>query len=191
MQLALKTVHESGIDGLSIREFAKVAAVSPATVHYYFGDLDGLWTEVHALAVEHFFNERQARIAMYDDARKKMEVMIHGGVPQSSDDPITVALYRIDNAKSADPLGALLRTRSFDQQVMLYVFILELGVGQGHFTIPGPKIDIARNLVALEDAYCMHITERNASLPPERCIELMFSYARSATGCAELGGEWE
>ena len=103
------------------------------------------------------------------------------------DDPITVALYDIDNAKRSDPLGALLRTRSFDKQVMLYVGILELGVGQGHFTVTDPTIEIAQNLVGLEDAYCMHIIESNASLPYERCIELMFSHARSATGCREVG----
>lgn len=187
VQIALKTIQERGIEGLRIRDVAEVAGVSTATVHYYFEDLDGLWTEVHALAVDRFFTEREAAIALLDDAREKMDVMIRGGVPQSPDDPITVALYHIDNAKRGDPLGALLRTRSFDKQVMLYVGILELGVGQGHFAVTDPTIEIAQNLVGLEDAYCMHIIESNASLPYERCIDLMFSYARSATGCRELG----
>ena len=187
MQIALTTIQERGIEGLRVRDIAEVAGVSTATVHYYFDDLDGLWTEVHALAVDRFFTERETAIALHDDAREKMDVMIRGGVPQSSDDPITVALYHIDNAKRGDPRGALLRTRSFDKQAMLYVGILELGVGQGHFTVTDPTIEIAQNLVGLEDAYCMHIIESNASLPYERCIELMFIYARSATGCRELG----
>ena len=187
MQIALKTIQERGFEGLRIRDIAEVAGVSTATVHYYFDDLDGLWTEVHALAVDRFFTERQAAIALRDDAREKMEVMIRGGIPQSSDDPITIALYHIDNAKRGDALGALLRTRSFDKQVMLYVGILELGVGQGHFSITDPTIEIAQNLVGLEDAYCMHIIEANASLPYEHCTNLMFSYARSATGCRVLG----
>lgn len=186
VRTVLATIQQRGIEGLRIRDVAEAAGVSTATVHYYFDDLDGLWTEVHALAVERFFSERQAAIALVDDAREKMDLMVRGGVPESADDPLTVALYHIDNAKRADPLGALLRTRSFDQQTMLYVGILELGVGQGHFTLADPALAIARNLVALEDAYCMHIIERNASLPPEHCLELMFSYARSVTGCPEL-----
>ena len=187
VQIALKAIQERGIEGLRVRDVAEMAGVSTATLHYYFDDLDGLWTEVHALAVDKFFTEREAAIAVLDDAREKMDVMIRGGVPQSADDPITVALYHIDNAKRVDQLGALLRTRSFDKQVMLYVGILELGVGQGYFTVTDPAIVIAQNLVGLEDAFCMHIIERNASLPYQRCTELMFAYARSTTGCRELG----
>lgn len=187
MQIALKTIQERGIEGLRVRDIAEAAGVSTATVHYYFDDLDGLWTEVHALAVDKFFTEREAAIAVLDDAREKMDAMIRAGVPQSADDPITVALYHIDNAKRCDPLGSLLRTRSFDKQVMLYLGILELGVGQGHFTITNHSLVIAQNLVALEDAYCMHVIEGNASLPYQRCIELIFAYVRSATGCRELG----
>jgi AcrR family transcriptional regulator len=187
VQTALEAIQQRGIEGLRIRDVAEAAGVSTATVHYYFDDIDGLWTEVHAVAVDRFSTDRQVALAPHKDAREKLEVMIRGGVPESPDDPVTVALYHIDNAKRADPLGALLRTRSFDQQVMLYVGILELGVGQGHFTLVEPVLDIARNLVALEDAYCMHIIERNASLSPDLCLELMFSYARSATGCPELG----
>lgn len=166
-----------------------MAGVSTATVHYYFDDLDGLWTEVHALAVERFFTERLSAIALHDDAREKMSVMIRGGVPRLADDPTTVALYQLGNARRTDPVRAMLGTRLFDRQAMLYLGILELGVSQGHFTLAAPKIDIAQNLVGLEDAYCMHIIESNASLPFERCIDLMFSYARLATGCSELGAE--
>ena len=186
---ALETIQKRGIDGLRIRDVAEVAGVSTATVHYYFDDLDGLWSEIHALAVERFSTERQAAIDLYDDAREKLAVMIREGLPSSADDPITVALYHIDNAKRADPVGALLRTRSFDRQALLYADILELGVVQGHFTLAAPKLEIAQTLVSLEDAYGMHIIESNASLPFERCMQLMFNYARSATGCRELVAE--
>lgn len=189
VQTALQAIHERGIHGLRIRDVADVAGVSTATVHYYFDDLDGLWTEVHALAVERFFTERLAAIALHDDAREKMSVMIRGGVPRLADDPTTVALYQLGNARRTDPVRAMLGTRLFDRQAMLYLGILELGVSQKHFTLAAPKIDIAQNLVGLEDAYCMHIIESNASLPFERCIDLMFSYARLATGCSDLGTE--
>ena len=186
-QAALQAIQDRGIDALRIRDVADTAGVSPATVHYYFEDLDGLWTEVHALAVERFFTERLAEIALHDDARDKIAVMIRHGVPRLADDPTTVALYQLGNARRTDPVRVVLGTSLFDRQVMLYLGILELGVAQGHFILAAPKIDIAQNLVGLEDAYCMHIIESNASLPYERCLELMFSYARLATGCSQLG----
>jgi len=186
VQAALQSIQERGVEGLRIRDVADTAGVSTATVHYYFDDLDGLLTEVHAMAVERFFTGRLAEISRFDDARDKMLAMIRRGMPERSDDATTVALYHIDNLQRADPIRAVLGTSLFDRQVMLYHGILELGVSQGHFTLTDRKIDIAQNLVALEDAYCMHIIEGNTSLPYERCVELMLSYARLATGCAEF-----
>jgi AcrR family transcriptional regulator len=187
VQAALDTIQRQGFEGFRIRDVADVAGVSTATVHYYFDDLDGLLTEVHALATERFFTERLAAIDKRDDARNKMVEMIRRGVPRAADDAITVALYHIDNVKRTDPVRAQLGTRLFDRQVMLYHGILELGCSQGHFTMQDRMMDVAQNLVGLEDAYCMHIIEGNASLPYERCIALMLSYARLATGCTELG----
>lgn len=189
VQSALEMIQERGFDALRIRDVAEKAGVSTATVHYYFEDLDGLLTEVHALAAERFITDRVTAIARHDDARARMAEMIRGALPDSPDEAITVALYSIDSAKRADPMRAQLGTRLYDQQVLMYHGILELGVGQGHFTLTDPSLEIAQNLVALEDAYCMHIIERNASLPLRRCLELMFSYARSATDCPELGRE--
>lgn len=187
VQAALQTIQQRGVEGLRIRDVADVAGVSTATVHYYFDDLGGLLTEVHSLASERFITERLSAIALHDDARAKMVEMIRRGMPESADDATTIALYHIDNVNRADPVRAQLGTRLFDRQVMLYFGILELGVSQGHFTLTDPKLDIAQNLVSLEDAYCMHIIERNVSLPYERCVDLMLSYARRATGCLELG----
>lgn len=184
---ALQTIHRRGVDGLRIRDVADVAGVSTATVHYYFADVGGLLTEVHAMASERFITERLSAIAAYDDAREKLIEMIRRGLPEAPDDPIIVALYHIDNVNRTDPVRAQLGTRLYDRQVMLYFSILELGVGQGHFILEDPQLDIAQNLVALEDAYCMHIIEGNASLPYERCLDLMFTYARRATGCTGLG----
>lgn len=189
VQAALETIQRNGTDGLRIRDVAKAAGVSTATVHYYFDDLDGLWSEIHALAVERFCTDRLEAIAQHDDARAKLKIMIRDGLPETPDEPITVALYQMGNVKRTDPVRAALGATLYDRQVMMYLSILELGVGQGHFTIRDPKLDFARNLVGLEDAYCMHIIEANPSLPRERCLELMFSFARSATGCAELGAD--
>jgi len=43
------------------------------------------------------------------------------------------------------------------------------------------------NLVALEDAYGLHVIDGNRSLPLERCAALIEGYARVATGCESIG----
>jgi len=188
-QVAMQMVQERGFDGLRIRDLAERAGVSTATIHYYFNDLDGLWDEVHSLFVGRYISRRQVEIMALADARDQLAVMIRGGVPGSADDAVTVAAYQVGVTRRTNPSQVLLRSSYNDQQVMLYVGILGLGVGQGHFTLAFPTQEIAQNLVALEDAYALHIISRTAALPLNRCLDLMFNYARCATGCPELGME--
>lgn len=187
MELALEVIQERGFKGLRIRDVAEAAGVSTATIHYYFDDFDGLLDEIHAMVASRYISQRQAAIAPLDDARDQLAVMIRGGMPESADDAVTVAAYQVGVTRRTDPAQVLLRSSYNDQQVMLYVGILGLGVGQGHFTLAFPPLEIAQNLVALEDAYALHIISRTAALPLARCLELTFSYARSATGCPDLG----
>ena len=187
LQTAVAMIEEHGVERLRVRDVAEATGVSTAAIHYYFNDLDGLLAEVHTLIVDRFISERRAAIAAFDDARDQMAAMIRGGVTPSADDAVTVAAYQVGISRRKNPGQVSLRSSYNNEQVMLYVGILGLGVGQGHFTLAAPDLDIAQNLVALEDAYDLHIISRTAGLPPERCAELMFSYARSATGCPQLG----
>lgn len=187
VQVALDIIQARGFDALHIRDLAEVAGVSTATIHYYFDDFDGLLAEIHAAIVGRYISERRAAIAGTDDARDQLTAMIRGGIAQSADDAVTVAAYQVGVTRRTNPAQILLRSSYNDQQVMLYVGILGLGVGQGWFSLAAPSADIAQNLVALEDAYDLHIISRTAALPPERCLDLMFDYARNATGCPELG----
>ena len=182
-------IQEHGFDGLRIRDLAEAAGVSTATIHYYFDDLDGLLSEIHSLVVGRYISERQSAIVALDDPRDQMVAMIRRGAPLSADDPVTVAAYQVGVTRRTNPFQVLLRSSYNDQQVMLYVDILQRGVDQGHFTLAASARDIAQNLVALEDAYALHIISRTAALPPDRCFDLMLDYARTITDCPELGAE--
>lgn len=46
--------------------------------------------------------------------------------------------------------------------------------------------DLARNLVALEDGYGLHIVSRNAGLTRAEAQRLIRVHARAVTGCADL-----
>lgn len=189
VRVAVELIQQRGFDGLRIRDVAEAAGVSTATIHYYFADLDGLMDEIHSLVVGRYISQRQEAIAAFADARDQLAVMIRGGVPESPDDAVTVAAYQVGVSRRTNPTQVLLRSTHNDQQVALYVGILGLGVGQGHFSLVFPSLEIAQNIVALEDAYALHMISRTAALPHDRCLELIFSYARNATGCAELGSE--
>jgi AcrR family transcriptional regulator len=186
MTAALDAIRSRGVASLRIRDVAEAAGVSTGTVHYYFDDLDQLLFEVHTAACDRFYADRLAAISELDDARDKLATMIASGLPTSRDDAMAIAMYEIDVYKLGNPVHALLHRGLYDRQVALYHGILELGRSQGHFTFDVPVVDVAQNMVALEDAYGLHVISGNQSLPVDRCAELIVGYARTVTGCAEL-----
>jgi len=64
----------------------------------------------------------------------------------------------------------------------MYTSILELGEALGVFTLQQPAKTIARNIVALEDAYGYRIMAKHPTLDYAAAVELMLDYARMATG---------
>lgn len=186
LSAALSAVADPGVDRLRIREIAGVAGVSPATVHYYFDDLANLLHEVHRFASDRFFGARLDMVSEIRDARHKIAALIRAGLPESADDTLVIALYRLASYHAVSAQHGDLITALFNQQVAVYASALEVGIAQGHFRIGEPVLDVARNLVALEDAYGLHIVSRNRSVDPARAAALICSYARTATGCAEL-----
>ena len=63
----------------------------------------------------------------------------------------------------------------------MYQAILEMGRAQGAFTLANDSLSIARNLVALEDAYGYRIMAGHPSLDHGATAELILDYARLAT----------
>jgi len=70
----------------------------------------------------------------------------------------------------------------FDKQVAMYQMILEAGSSAGDFSLQGSALTIARNLVALEDAYGYRMMARHPSIDHDAAVELILDYARTATG---------
>jgi AcrR family transcriptional regulator len=182
----LVAIRDRGIDGLRIRDVAAIAGVSTGTVHYYFTDFAGLLSEVYQRASERFYGDRMAVVTETADARQKLAAMIETGIPWASDDALVTALYRLDSYLAFRDNHSALVTALYDKQVALYLGILETGAAQGHFALQGKALDIAQNLVALEDAYGLHITTNNRALPPPRAAELIHSYAAVATQCPDI-----
>ncbi|GAA4156710.1 TetR/AcrR family transcriptional regulator [Leifsonia shinshuensis] len=183
---AMEVIRDRGIVNMRIQDVARRAGVSTGTIHYHFTDIDRLIYDVHTWACERFFAKRMAAVTEETDARDQLVRMIRSGLPESADDAVVVAMYEIDLYGRAreDPAHSLLTQALFDRQVALYFSVLQLGTGQGHFALTAPALDVAQNLVALEDSYGMHIINGNRSTPVERCQELILGYARTVTGWA-------
>jgi hypothetical protein len=64
----------------------------------------------------------------------------------------------------------------------MYQAILEAGVAQGEFKLSSTSLTIARNLVALEDAYGYRIMADHPVLDYQQSLNLILDYARTSTG---------
>jgi AcrR family transcriptional regulator len=182
----LDAIRERGIGNLRVQDVAERAGVSTGTVHYHFSDIDQLILDVFTWACDRFYAQRLEVIAAISDAREQLVAMIASGLPEDADDALVVALYDIGVYRRGSAPFAPLAQALFDRQVALYFAVLQLGVAQGHFRLAGPIVDIAQNLVALEDAYGLHIVSGNRSVPPERARQLILDSARMVTDCPDL-----
>lgn len=183
---AVDAIQERGIGALRVQDVAERAGVSTGTVHYHFSDLDGLILEVFGWASERFFANRLASVAAIQNARAQLLDLVGSGLPSGPDDALVVALYDLATYFRLSQANSMLVQALFDRQVALYFSTLQLGVAQGSFRLRGTPLDLAHNLVALEDAYGLHIVTGNGSIPPARARGFILDYARTVTDCLDL-----
>ncbi|MFJ8925639.1 TetR/AcrR family transcriptional regulator [Streptomyces sp. NPDC102364] len=183
---ATRAVSKHGPARVRVADIADAAGVARGSVHYYFQDLDELLRQVYKEAVDRFFTRRMARVSALSDARDKLVASAHCGLPHGPDDELVRTLYRFSSDLPDDPVQQAHIEGLTDRQVVLYMGILEVGVAQGHFRLSEPALDIATNLVGLEDAYGLHIIASSSVITNRRALDLILGYARTATGCADL-----
>jgi hypothetical protein len=70
------------------------------------------------------------------------------------------------------------------RQVDVYQRVLELGAARGVFDLADSSASIARNLVALEDAYGLYVI--GGAPMVDEALELILSFAAIATRCPRL-----
>jgi hypothetical protein len=122
------------------------------------------------------------KIADIADPVRKLVVTIRSGLPIDAEDADVRLLCELGGAAGRNRVYAALLTTLYDRQVAMYQTILELGAAQGVFTLAADSQTIARNLVALEDAYGYRIVARHPTLHAAEAVELILSYARLVTG---------
>ena len=170
-----------GTDGVHLNQIAEEAGLSSGAVLYHYPNLDDLLLEAHHAGMERFYDQRLRRVQEQADPVRRLVATIRSGLPEGPDDPDVRLLNELGGAAGRNRVYATLLTTLYDRQVSMYQLILETGATQGVFTLTADSLTIARNLVALEDAYGYRITARHPMIGPDTACELILSYARQAT----------
>jgi AcrR family transcriptional regulator len=169
-----------------LRDIAEAAGMSPASVLYYYPDVDRLVAEAIQHAIERFYERRAAAVESIDDPTVQLTTTISAGFPTGPDDQEVLMLYLgVPVIRRDRAVAALIRSLT-GRQVSLYQRILEVGEARGVFDLADESLTIARNLVALEDAYGLYVINGNPSFVEEG-KRLTLAYARMATRCYLLG----
>ncbi|MFE4252458.1 TetR/AcrR family transcriptional regulator [Streptomyces sp. NPDC056910] len=181
-----RAIAERGLEGLRIKDIAAEAGMSAGSVLYYYPEMDELVLEVHRGAVEHYLTARQGAVDGATGAAARLRALVASGLPGGSGDAVHGLLFELHRRADRSSGHATLMASLFAREVALYATVLEVGAAVGEFTLTEPVADLARNLVALEDGYGLHIVSRNAELTPDVARRLLLGYARTVAGCPEL-----
>ena len=174
-----------------IRDVAEQAGLSPASVLYYYPDVDDLVAEAFQHATERFYARRYAQLESIDDPRLQLRTTIEGGFPTDKDDEEVLMLYVGVPVIRRNPAVASLVRSLTARQVSLYQTILEVGRAREVFDLADDSLTIARNLVALEDAYGLYVVNGATPDMVDDARRLTLAYATMATGCDVTEGALE
>lgn len=181
VQATLTAVSERGLRAISLTDVAQRAGLTRGAILYYYSDLDELLVEAHRAGVERFCDARDELIAGLADPRAQLAAAIREGLPDGPDDALMRLLYEFDILAGSSQLHDELVQTMYRRQLATYTGVLERGVTAGVFT---PSLDLptlAMTLVALEDAYGLHIVGGNALMTVASAEEAMRRV------CRELG----
>ncbi len=173
---------ERGLRSLSLTDIAQRAGLTRGAVLYYYEDLDALLVETHAAGIDRFCDGRDEALASIDDPREKLAVAIITGLPTGPDDALMGLLYQFDAVPGNKDLHDELVQTLYLRQLATYRGILAAGREAGVFTPRPDEETVAMTLVALEDAYGLHIVGGNALMTVEAAERAMRAVA-GELGC--------
>ena len=156
LDAALKSLADQPAEAIRIADVAEKAGVSPASVHYHFGDLSGLILAAVDRASNEMFDERARAISLLDDPAAKLDRLIEMGVPDEAT-PALVIMYTAIHAIRADEAAVRAARVHVYKQDDLYAAVIKEGLSRGDFEPQGSPHFIASSLVALEDAYDLYL----------------------------------
>ncbi|GAA1790544.1 TetR/AcrR family transcriptional regulator [Agromyces lapidis] len=180
---AQRAIAAHGPEGARLNRVAEEAGLTSSAVLYYYPDIDELMFEANRAGMERFYEERVRMLeSLPDDPVARLIALVASGLPSGPDDAEVRLLCELGGSAGRDGLMASLLTTLYDRQVGMYQVVLEQGAARGLFALAQPSLVIARNLVALEDAYGYRIVAKHPTIDHDGARELLLAYARLATG---------
>jgi AcrR family transcriptional regulator len=180
-------ISDRGLSGLRLKHIADRAGLSIGSVLYYYPDLDALLVEVHQRALEQFYFERVRATQAVDDPAAQLRVAVDHGVPEDADDVTLRVIYELHVASSREPSHAALLTALWEREVSLYEGILVRGAAAGILDLKASSHAIAQTVVALEDAFDLHLAGHNHAIDRQVAVDRILDYLTAMTGL-DLGG---
>jgi len=158
MDAAMKAVLERGLNGTRLRDIAEEASVTPASVLYYYPDIQELFTAVFEHGVATYGRLREERIADAAGAVHQLRACIRSGIPWPGEAEQTSRLiFELFPLAMRDKSAAREQRDFIVLQTELYRRVLESGAADGTFDLQAPAAAVARSFVALEDGYALDL----------------------------------
>lgn len=179
---AQRAMIEHGAGQVRLNQVAEAAGLTSGAVLYHYPDIQVLLAEAHRAGMERFYEQRFRAIEHVDDPVEKLLITIRSGLPTGPEDADVRLLCELGGAAARDQTLGMLLTTLYDRQVFMYQVILEAGAARGAFSLATDALTIARNMVALEDAYGYRIVAGHPTIDHHTAVELLLAYARGATG---------
>jgi AcrR family transcriptional regulator len=180
----IELIADRGIEALTLAAIADRVGVSHRLVAYYYADLESLVQEAHEAAVERYYWARLQALDQVADPQQRLLRLIRSGLPGQQDRQLSQVLNELSANASRSRVHAQLMSQLFDREVSLYLSVLQEGQSAGAFRLSQPALTVARNLVALEDAYGFHLLAKVSSIDASAALGALVGYARTATGVA-------
>ncbi|MDI1456353.1 TetR/AcrR family transcriptional regulator [Streptomyces sp. ATE26] len=176
-----RTVVDLGATATKLRDVARVAGVTPASVLYYYADIQELFAAVFERSAATYFVRREQAIAAVEGPVDRLRACVRSGVPWPGEgEKSTRLLFELFPVALRNE-GAADRQRTFaHQQSELYRQVLELGQKSGEFTLTGDPWALGRSFVALEDGYAMDLLVGDATA--QDIEDRLLDHARIVTG---------
>ena len=180
LEAAQRAMAEHGT-AVRLNQVAEHAGMTSGAILYHYPDLQDLLVDANRAGMERFYTERVAALEGINDPAERLTVTITSGLPVAQDDEEVRLLCALGGEAARNTIYAVLLTALFDRQVAMYQTLLDTGATQGVFQLSSDSLTIARNLVALEDAYGYRIMASHPTLDHDVAANLIRDYARLAT----------
>ncbi|WP_432025767.1 TetR/AcrR family transcriptional regulator [Streptomyces sp. 1222.5] len=176
-----RTVVDLGATATKLRDVARAAGVTPASVLYYYSDIQELFSAVFERSAATYFVSREEAIAAAAGPVARLRACVHTGVPWPGEgEESTRLLFELFPVALRNE-GAADQQRTFaGRQTELYRQVLELGQKSGEFTLAGDAWTLGRSFVALEDGYAMDLLVGSATA--QDIEDRLLDHARIVTG---------